>query len=99
MDTDLDEEEMKDTRLSNKRKCHWRMGFKDNDGGVDDHKVILHAKMWDVYMNKKKELIKGGYSMEVSGSDEKKVLWELVNDHVVEEGKEHDDIGRRGVWF
>ena len=50
-------------------------------------------------MNKKKELIKGGYSMEVSGSDEKKVLWELVNDHVVEEGKEHDDIGRRGVWF
>ena len=37
--------------------------------------------------------------MEVSGSDGKKVLWEVVDDHVVEEGKEHDDIGLWGFDF
>ena len=68
-------------RLYDKRKRHWRMVFEDNDGGVYGQKSILHAKRWC------------GYSVEVSGSDGKKVLWEVVDDHVVEEGKEHDDIG------
>ena len=37
-------------------------------------------------------LIKGGYYVEVSGSDGNKVLWEVVDDYVVEEGKENDEI-------
>ena len=37
--------------------------------------------------------------MEVSGSDGKKFLWEVVDDHVVEEGKEHNDIGLWGFDF
>ena len=73
--------------------------FEDNDGGLDDQKVILHNKMWDVYMNYKEALIKGGCSVEVSGSDGYKVLWEVVDDHVVEEGNNHDDIGLRGGLF
>ena len=74
-------------RLNNKREYHWRIVSKDNGGGVDKDKSILHTKRWDVYMNEKKMLNKGGYSVEVSGSDGKKVIWEVVDDHVIEEGK------------
>ena len=75
------------------------MVFEDNDGGVDDQKVILHANSWDVYMNNKNALVMGGYSMEVSGYDGKKVVLKVVDDHVVEEGQEHDEIGLRGFYF
>ena len=51
------------------------MVFEDNDGGVDDKKALLHANRWDVYINEKQKLIKGGYSVEVVGHDGKKVLW------------------------
>ena len=30
--------------------------------------------------------------MEVSGYDMKKVVWEVVDNHIVEDPKEHDDI-------
>ena len=63
------------------------MVFDEKYGGVDNDKKFLHANMWDVYMNNKKELIKGGYSVEVSYYDGNKVLWEVVDDHDVEEGK------------
>ena len=36
------------------------MVFKGNDGWKGDEKAILHAKSWDVYINKKLLLIKGG---------------------------------------
>ena len=73
--------------------------FKDNDGGVDYEKALIYTKILDVYMNDSKALIKGGYSVEVSGSDGNKVLWGVVDAHVVEEGKEHDEIGLRGFDF
>ena len=38
-------------------------------------------------------LMKGGYSVEVVGSDGKKFIWEVVDDHVVEEGNDHVEIG------
>ena len=60
---DPDEEEMEDVRLYEKIECHWRMIFEYNYGGVDDEKNIVYTKRWDVYMNKKKALIKGGYSV------------------------------------
>ena len=37
--------------------------------------------------------------MEVVGNDKKKVLWEVVRDHVVEEPYDHKDIGLRGFDF
>ena len=37
--------------------------------------------------------------MEVVGHDKKKVLWEVVDDHVVEEPSDHEDIGLRGFDF
>ena len=37
--------------------------------------------------------------MEVSVHEKKKVLWEVVNDHVVEEPTDHEDIGLRGFDF
>ena len=55
--------------------------------------MILHAKRSDVYTNEKKTFIKGGYSVEVVGSDGKKFLWEVVDDDVVEEGNDHVEIG------
>ena len=63
------------------------MVFEDNNGGVDNKKAIINAKRWDVYTNEKEALVKGGYYVGVSGYYGKKVLWELVDNHVVEEGK------------
>ena len=37
--------------------------------------------------------------MEVVGYDGKEVLWEVVEYHVVEEVKDHDDIELRGFGF
>ena len=38
-------------------------------------------------------LIKGRYSVEVSEKYGKKVILEVVDDHVVEEGVEHEELG------
>ena len=37
--------------------------------------------------------------MEVSDNDKKKVVWEVFDDHVVEEPSDHEDIGLRGFDF
>ena len=39
----LMKEEMGYVNLDNERERHWRMVFKDNDGGVDNEKALLHA--------------------------------------------------------
>ena len=38
-------------------------------------------------------MVKVGYLVEVAEKDGKKVIWEFVNDHVVEEGVEHEEVG------
>ena len=40
--------------------------------------------------------MKGKYSVEVVGHDKKKLIWEVVGDHVVEDPSDHEDIGLRG---
>ena len=40
---------------------------------------------------REKTLIRGGYYVEVSVYDGKRVLWEMVDDSVVEEGREHEE--------
>ena len=42
---------MEDVNLDDERERHWRMVFKDNEGGVDDKKALLHTKRWDLYVN------------------------------------------------
>ena len=37
-----------------------------------DEKALLHAKSWGLYLNKKESLVKGKYSVEVVGHDNKK---------------------------
>ena len=96
---DLDEEHIEDVRLNVERHHLCRMVFEDNDGGVDDKKSILYDKRWDVYIIQKTALIKDGYYVEVSDYDGKKVIWEVVYDHVVENGKKNDDIGLWGFGF
>ena len=59
------------------------MVFDDNNGGVDGEKSLLHAKKWDVYNSYKEEFLEGGYSIEFSDKYGKKVIWEVVDDHVV----------------
>ena len=71
---DPDEEVMEDVRLDEKIKRQWRMIFEGNDGGLDNQEAIIHSKRWDVYMNEKNALIRGGYSVEVSGYDGNKVI-------------------------
>ena len=67
--------------------------FDDNKVGMDDKEVVLHDKRWYVYMYEKLLLLNGGYSVEVSGSYRKKLHWEVIDDHVVEEPKDNYDIG------
>ena len=43
--------------------------------------------------------MKGKYLVEVFGHDKKKVLWEVVDNHVVEEPSDHEDIGLWGFDF
>ena len=84
MEDDTDEEEMKGVNLYDKRERHWRMVFEDNYGGLNDTKVLIHARLWDVYENEKEKLVKGGYLVEVVGNENNKVIWEVVDNHVVE---------------
>ena len=52
-----------------------------------------------MYTRTRKTLIRGGKYVEVSGSDGRKVSLKALENHVVEEGKEHDEIGLRGSDF
>ena len=90
---------MDDVNIDDKRERHRRNVFQDNEGGVDDKKALFHAKRWDLYVNKKEQLVKGKYLVEVVGPDKKKVLWEVVDDHVVEDPSDQEDIGLRGFDF
>ena len=53
MEDDTDEEDMEYVNLDDKRERHWRMESKDNGGGVDDAKALLHAKIWDLCVNER----------------------------------------------
>ena len=44
-------------------------------------------------------MVKGGYLVEVADKDGRKVIWEVVNDHVVEEWVEHEELGLQGFYF
>ena len=64
-----------------------------------DKKALLHAKRWYLYLYEKDKLVKGKYLVKVLGHDKKKVLWEVVGDHVVEEPCDHEDIELKGFSF
>ena len=66
---------MEDVKIEDDRELHWRMVFGGNYLGMDNKKTLLHANMWDVYVNKTEKLIKGEYLAEVVSSDRKKILW------------------------
>ena len=50
-------------------------------------------------MNKIEALIKVGYYVELSGSYGKKILWEVLDNSVVEEVKDYDEIGPQVFFF
>ena len=91
-----DEEDM---GLDNKKQHHQGMVFEDSGGGVGEEKTILHANIWYVYMKQKWLLIKGGYYVEGSGYYWKKVVWEFVEDHVVEGRNQNYQIVLQGFGF
>ena len=99
LDHDPDEEEMGEVHIVDERERHYRNYFEDNEGGVNDKKALLHAKYWDLYVNEKEILVKGKYSVEFVGHDKRKVLWEVVGDHLVKEPSDHEDIRLRGFDF
>ena len=93
MDLYPDEEDIVDAITEDERECCQMMVFEGDNRAMENQKASLHTKNWDVYMNDEKVLIKGSYYVEVSDSDGKNFMWEVVDDHVVEQGKEHDKIG------
>ena len=44
MEDDPFKEEIEYINLDDERERHWRMIFKENDGGVDDKKALIHTK-------------------------------------------------------
>ena len=99
VEPDTDEEEISDVVLDDERERYWRMVFEDNNGGVYVTKALLHAKNWDVYNSEKDALVKGWYLVEVYEKYGKKVIWEVVDDHVVEEEFENEELGLQGSDF
>ena len=75
------------------------MVLEGGNGGVGGMKALLHDKKWDVYNSEKEVLVKGGYLVEVSDKDGKKIIWEVINDHVVEDVVEHEELGLWGFDF
>ena len=73
------------------------MCFQDNKIGVDNDKLIRNYNRLDVYMNNKCFLKKGGYCVEVSGYDWKKVICKVVGGNIVEEAKDNNEIGLWGL--
>ena len=63
---------------------------------MDGTKALIHAKKWDVYNSEKEALVKGGSSVKFDEKDGRKVIWDFVDDHVFEEGVEHEELGIRG---
>ena len=41
-------------------------------------------------------MVNGWYLIEVDYKETKRVIWEVVNNQVVEEGVEHEDLGIQG---
>ena len=99
MEPDTDEEEISDVVLDDERERYWRMVFEDNNGGVYGTKALLHAKKWDVYNLEKEALVKGSYPVNIYDKDRKKLIWEVVDDHVVEEEFENEELGLQGSDF
>ena len=66
---------------------------------MDGKKVLIHVKRWDVYNSEKEAFVKGEYSVEVDDKVGKRVIWEVVYDHVVEEGIENEELGLQGFDF
>ena len=46
-----------------------------NGSGIYGEKYLIHNKSWYVLMSSNMLLIKGGYSVKVSGSDSNTVVW------------------------
>ena len=67
LETDPDEEEKDDINIDDERERHRKNVFEDNEGGVDE-KALLHAKLWDLYLNEKEKLVKDKYLVEVVGT-------------------------------
>ena len=44
-------------------------------------------------------MVKGGYLVDVADKDEKKLIMEVVDDHVVEERVEHEELDIKGFDF
>ena len=69
------------------------MGFEDKNGGMDGSKELVHAKKWYVYNSDKQALVNVGYLVEYYDKESNGIIWEAVNDHVVEEGVENEELG------
>ena len=70
LEIDPDEEKKDDINIDDERERHWKNVFVDNERGVDE-KALLHAKRWGLYLYEKDKLVKGNYSVEVVGHDNK----------------------------
>ena len=72
--------------FDDERERHWGMIFDDNNGRVDGTNNLLHAKKWYVCNSQNAALVKVRYWVEVAEKDRNKVIWEVVNDHVMRRG-------------
>ena len=59
VEDDPDKEDMDDVNLENARGNHWRMVCEENYVGVDDKKVLLYSKRWDLYVHLKVKAYSG----------------------------------------
>ena len=76
---------MEDVRLDNERCRHWRMFLRKIMEGWAMRNLLYMIRGGISTLTRK--IIKGEYYVEVLGYDVNKVLWGVVDDPVVGEGK------------
>ena len=76
-----------------------RVIYEENEAGVHYEKYLLHANRLEIYTKENNLMIKGGYYMEVLGSDGKKLVWKVIDGHVVNDPNNNGEIGLQGFGF
>ena len=60
------------------------------------------VEKWDVLgwtLSHAKKLLMGGYQVEDYDNDMRNLIWQVVDDHVVEVRVEHKELGLQGFYF
>ena len=84
-----------DIRILDERKKHWNDIFEE----IINDKGEIHALRQEVYMKEKEELINIELLVEVPHQKGRKIVWNCMEDNIIEEKKDNREIELRGFDY